>query len=281
MTPTQLKKYPPTSPGRRQATWADDKSLLTAVRPHKRLTMGRQRHVGRNNQGRITTRHKGSGVKRLWREIDFRYDKIGIPARIASIEYDPNRSSLIALLNYQDGEKRYVLVPQEVRVGSAMLTASDAPVEIGNRMPLARIPVGTLVYNIELEKGRGAQMARSAGSGAVVLAQEGTYTHLQLPSKEVRKVHAGNWASIGVLSNPMHGFVVVGKAGRNRRMGIRPTVRGTAMNPVDHPHGGGEGRTLTGRRRGPATPWGRPARGVKTRKRKKPSNSFILSRRRR
>lgn len=274
-----MKKYNPTSPARRQMEVIEWKGVLTKREPEKSLTFGFKRDAGRNAQGRITTRHKGGGVKRLWRAVDFKYDKIGIPARISSIEYDPNRTSFIALLVYRDGEKRYVLAPQSMKVGSEIIVAENAPLEVGNRLLLKNIPVGATVYNVELEAGRGAQLARSAGTGAIVLAQEGTYTHLQLPSKEVRMVRSGNWASIGALSNPEHSFMTVGKAGRSRRLGIRPTVRGTAMNPRDHPHGGGEGRTLVGRRRGPATPWGKPARGVKTRKRKKKSSRLILARR--
>ena len=279
MAQSKLKTYPPTSPGRRQAEFVDWKKILTRSEPEKKLTSGRKRDVGRNSQGRITTRHKGGGAKRLWREIDFTYNKIGMPARVVSLEYDPNRSSFIALIQYRDGEKRYVLAPQGIAVGGEVVTGPDAPIEAGNRMPLHKIPVGAMVYNIELQHGHGAQLARSAGVGAIVLAQEGGYANIQLPSKEVRVIHGNNWASIGALSNPMHGFMTIGKAGRSRHMGIRPTVRGTAMNPVDHPHGGGEGRTQVGRRRGPATPWGKLARGVKTRKRKKRSSKFILSRR--
>jgi len=274
-----MKKYSPTSPGRRQAEYIDWKSLLTQKEPEKSLTFGRKRDVGRNSFGRITTRHKGSGVKRLWREVDFLYDKKDISARITSVEYDPNRSSFIALLVFRDGEKRYVLMPQGRKVGDVVTFSETAPLEVGNRTPLKNIPVGTFVYNIELTKGKGAQLVRSAGSTAVILAQEGAYTHIQLPSKEVRLVLAENWASIGALSNPEHSFMTIGYAGRARRMGIRPSVRGSAMNPVDHPHGGGEGRTQRGRRRGPATPWGKLARGVKTRKKKNRSSQFILSRR--
>lgn len=275
-----MKKHSPTSPSRRSMEFIQWRGLITTSNPEKHLTRGRQRHVGRNSAGRITVRHKGGGVKRLWREVDFRYDKIGIPARVASIEYDPNRTCLIALVVYRDGEKRYVLAPHGWHVGSEMLVSADAPVALGNRLPLGSIPVGTAVYNVEIERGRGAVLARSAGSSALVLAQEGGYTHLQLPSKEVRMVASYNFASIGSLSNPEHRFMTIGNAGRARRMGIRPTVRGSAMNPVDHPHGGGEGRTQRGRRRGPATPWGKPARGVKTRGRKKHSSKYILSRRR-
>ncbi|MBI2640760.1 MAG: 50S ribosomal protein L2 [Candidatus Sungbacteria bacterium] len=274
-----MKKYNPTSPARRQMEVIDWRGVLTKKEPEKSLTFGYKRNVGRNSFGRITTRHKGGGAKRLWRKIDFLYDKKDIPARVEAIEYDPNRTSFIALLIYRDGEKRYVLAPQGFRVGSEVITSADAPIEVGNRTILQRIPIGTMIYNVELEKGKGAQLARSAGAGAMVLAQEGEYTNIQLPSKEIRVVRSENWASVGALSNPEHSFMTIGKAGRSRHMGIRPTVRGTAMNPVDHPHGGGEGRTLLGRRRGPATPWGKPARGVKTRKRFRRSDKFILQRR--
>ena len=274
-----MKKYNPTSPARRQMETLDWRAVITKNKPEKGLTFGFKRSVGRNAQGRITTRHKGGGEKRLWREIDFKYDKKDVPARVSAIEYDPNRSALIALLVYKDGEKRYTLAPQGLKVGSEIVTSENASLEIGNRLPLKKIPVGTMVYGVELERGGGAKLARSAGAGAIVLAEDGEYTHLQLPSKEVRKVRSENWASIGSLSNPEPKLLTVGKAGRSRHMGIRPTVRGTAMNPVDHPHGGGEGRTLTGRRRGPATPWGKPARGVKTRKKFSRSDKFIISRR--
>ncbi|MDP3710401.1 MAG: 50S ribosomal protein L2 [bacterium] len=274
-----MRKYNPTSPARRQMEAIDWKNILTKKEPEKGLTFGFRRAVGRNSQGRITTRHKGAGAKRLWREIDFKYDKKDVPAKITSIEYDPNRTSFIALIQYSDGEKRYMLAPQNLKVGSMVIFSEKAPIEIGNRTMLSRIPIGTMVYNVELTKGKGAQIARSAGVGAVVIAQEGEHTHLQMPSKEIRIIRSDNWASVGALSNPERGFMTIGKAGRSRHMGIRPTVRGTAMNPVDHPHGGGEGRTQVGRRRGPATPWGKPARGVKTRNKKKKSSNFILSRR--
>lgn len=274
-----MKKHNPTSPGRRQMEIIDWQNMVAKKEPEKSLTSGFRRSVGRNHHGRITTRHKGAGVKRLWREVDFKYDKKDVSAKVISVEYDPNRTAFIALLQYKDGEKRYVLAPQNLKVGGEVIVADNAPIEIGNRTRLSRIPIGTSVYNVEIEKGRGAQLVRSAGSGAVILAQEGNYTNLQLPSKEIRIIRSENLASIGVISNPEHGFMTIGKAGRARHMGIRPTVRGTAMNPVDHPHGGGEGRTQVGRRRGPATPWGKPARGVKTRNRKKKSNMFILERR--
>lgn len=275
-----MKKYKPTSPARRQAEYLEFRSFLTRQKPSKQLTFWRKRAHGRNAFGRITTRHKGGGAKRLWREIDFLYDKRDVPARVESIEYDPNRTSFIALLLYTDGEKRYALAPHDIRIGDRVIISENAPIERGNRTLLSKIPVGTTVYNVELKKGRGAKLARSAGVGALVLAHENNYTHLKLPSKEVRMVRQENWASIGSLSNSEHKFLTLGNAGRSRHLGIRPAVRGTAMNPVDHPHGGGEGRTLLGRRRGPATPWGKPARGVKTRKRRKRSNRFILQRRR-
>ena len=274
-----MKKYKPTSPARRQMEVVNWRGVITKQEPEKGLVFGYKRDVGRNSLGRITTRHKGGGEKRLWREVDFKYDKLDIPAEVVSIEYDPNRTALIALLVYRDGEKRYILAPQGIKAGDEIITSAQAPVEVGNRLPLAKIPVGTFVYNVELERGRGAQLVRSAGVGAVVLAQEGEYTNLKLPSGEVRKIDSENWASIGVISNPEHMYMTIGKAGRSRHMGRRPTVRGTAMNPRDHPHGGGEGRTLTGRRRGPATPWGKLARGVKTRKKRKKSDRLILQRR--
>jgi len=274
-----MKKYNPTSAARRQMEAIDWRSALTPKEPEKSLTFGFRRAVGRNSQGRITTRHKGSGAKRLWREVDFKYGKKDVPAEVLAIEYDPNRTSFIALIQYRDGEKSYVLAPNDLKTGAQVITSEKAALEVGNRTTLRRIPIGAMVYNVELERGRGGQIARSAGVGALVLAQEGEYTHLQLPSKEVRQIRSENWASIGSLSNPEHGFMTIGKAGRARHMGIRPSVRGTAMNPVDHPHGGGEGRTLTGRRRGPATPWGKPARGVKTRKKKKKSSQFVIKRR--
>lgn len=274
-----MKRFSPTSPARRQAEYIDWKSVVTKKEPEKRLAFGRKRHVGRNSFGRITTRHKGGGAKRLWREVDFLYDKKDVPATIVSVEYDPNRTSFIALVVYRDGDKRYILLPQGLAVGSKVVSSEHAPFEVGNRMPLSKIPVGTFVYNIELTKGKGAQLVRSAGSNAVILAQDGDYTHIGLPSKEVRRVWSENWASIGALSNSEHKFMTIGNAGRARHMGIRPSVRGTAMNPVDHPHGGGEGKAPIGRRRGPATPWGKPARGVKTRKKKNRSDKFILQRR--
>lgn len=276
-----MKKYKPTSPARRAAEIVERESATTRKGPYRPLTFGWKRAVGRNYQGRITTRHKGGGVKRLWRMVDFKYDKKDVPARVVSVEYDPNRTSFIALVQYKDGERRYVPASQNLKIGSEIITSERASLEVGNRTILSRIPIGTMVYNVELTSGGGAKLARSAGAGAIVLAQEGKFTHLELPSKEVRMVPSGAWASIGALSNPEHRYMTVGTAGRMRRKGVRPSVRGTAMNPVDHPHGGGEGRTLTGRRRGPATPWGKPARGVKTRKKHLKSDRLIVSRRKR
>ena len=274
-----MKSYKPTSPARRQMESIEWNSVLTRTKPTKFLVSGFYRGRGRNADGRITTRHKGGGAKRLWRDIDFVYDKKDMAARVVSLEYDPNRTCFIALIQYRDGAKRYVLASRDMKVGTEIITSKSAPIEVGNRVPVGKVPVGTVIFNIELYQGHGAQMVRSAGVGATVLAQEVGYTLLQLPSKEIRKIRAENWASIGSLSNPEHGLVTGGNAGRSRHRGIRPTVRGSAMNPVDHPHGGGEGRTQRGRRRGPMTPWGKLARGVKTRKAKRKSSKFIISRR--
>lgn len=274
-----MKKYKPTSPARRHMESIPTRGILSASSPTKSLVRGFYRGRGRNSDGRITTRHKGGGAKRLWREIDFLYKKVDMPARVVSLEYDPNRTCFIALVQYRDGAKHYVLASKDLKVGSEIITSENAPLEPGSRLPLGKIAVGTMVYNVELQRGKGGQLARSAGVGAVVLAHENNYTNLELPSKEIRMVRSENWASIGMLSNPEHGLMTIGKAGRSRHKGIRPAVRGTAMNPVDHPHGGGEGRTQRGRRRGPATPWGKPARGVRTRRKKNRSDKFILSRR--
>jgi len=274
-----MKQHKPTSPARRQMETIEWNKILTKTEPTKSLVSGFYRARARNGDGRITTRHKGGGAKRLWREVDFVYDKKDMPAKVISLEYDPNRTCFIALVQYVDGAKRYVLASREMKVGSEILTSATAPVEVGNRMPLSRIPVGTMVFNVEIYPGHGGQIARSAGVGAVILAHEGGYTLLQMPSKEARKIRTENWASIGSLSNHEHNLMTGGNAGRSRHQGIRPTVRGSVMNPVDHPHGGGEGKTQRGRRRGPATPWGKPARGVKTRKAKKGSTKFIMSRR--
>lgn len=256
------------------------RKLLSGAKPHKALVLGRSGKAGRNAHGRITMRHRGGGHKRLFRVVDFRFDKRDVPARIASVEYDPGRSAFIGLAVYADGEKRYVIVPQKSAVGETFVVSEKAPVKRGNRLLLGNIPVGTFVYCIELKPGGGGVLARSAGNYAEVIAQEGGYTHLKLPSSEVRKVIGSAWASVGEVSNEEHRLQNIGKAGRSRWMGIRPTVRGSAMNPVDHPHGGGEGRQGRGSRR-QKTMWGKPAgKGQKTRRPKKYSNVFIVSRRR-
>ena len=255
------------------------RKLLSGHNPHKALVQGKGKTGGRNAFGRITMRHRGGGHKQKYRLVDFRFDKKNIPARIASIEYDPYRSAFIGLSIYADGEKRYVVLPRHVKVGDTFLVADNAPIKPGNRLSLGKIPVGTFVYNIELSLGRGAALVRSAGNFAEVVAQDAGYTHLRLPSTEVRKIISSAWASIGEVSNEMYRLQVLGKAGRNRWKGIRPTVRGSAMNPVDHPHGGGEGRAGRGLRRA-KTMWGKPAgKGQKTRRPKKYSNVFIISRR--
>lgn len=272
-----MKNYKPTTPSRRHMQTVDYRSVISASEPKKSLTRGRHRFVGRNHHGRITTRHKGGGEKRLWREVDFRY-KIGVPATIVSIEYDPNRTGFIGLVLYRDGEYRYHVVPSGVRAGDTIEASEKAPLTPGNRRPLRLIPSGTLVYNVEIQPGAGAKMIRGAGSRAEVVAQEGRRTQIKMPSGEVRSMDSRAWASIGSVSNEEHGFVTIGKAGRSRHRGIRPTVRGSAMNPVDHPYGGGEGRAMRGTRR-PKNLWGKGTRGVKTRRPKKYSRAFILSRR--
>ncbi|PJE64808.1 MAG: 50S ribosomal protein L2 [Candidatus Ryanbacteria bacterium CG10_big_fil_rev_8_21_14_0_10_43_42] len=272
-----MKKYKPTSPGRRGMT-VMERTFLTKKDPEKNLTFGFRRAVGRNNAGRITTRHKGGGHKRLYRLIDFYQDKYDIPARIVSNEYDPNRTTFIALVCYADGEKRYILLPQQTEVGDQIIASETAEIKPGNRTMLKSVPVGTSVYNIEVKPGTGGKMVRAAGVGAEVIAQDGGYTSLKMPSKEIRKVLNTCWASIGKLSGEEHRFVTLGKAGRSRWLGIRPTVRGSAMNPVDHPFGGGEGKTQRGMKR-PKNKWGKGIRGVKTRNKKKYSNALILQRR--
>jgi len=274
-----MKKYKPKTPGRRGMTSINYRDVLTKSKPHKKLTKGRKRDVGRNSQGRITTRHKGGGNKRLYRQIDFKYDKIGIPATIESVEYDPNRSSFISLVCYEDGERRYVVTPRDIKVGDKFVVDEKAPIKIGNRLPLSKIPVGTFVYNIEFQPHGGAKLIRSAGSYAQVRAHDEGKTTLKLPSTETRKVPDTCWACIGEVSNSEHKLVNIGKAGRSRWLGKRPTVRGSAMNPVDHPHGGGEGRQGISLRRGPKTRHGKQAYGVRTRRSKKYSNQFIVNRR--
>ena len=271
-----MKSYKPTTPSRRFMTVVDY-SVLTKKKPEKGLTYGRKRMVGRGSSGRITVRHKGGGVKRLYRVVDFRQD-ISIPGQVDAIEYDPNRTAFIALITYKSGEKRYILAPKDLKVGMIVVSSEDAPLEVGNRLPLNKIPVSYSVHNVELLPGKGGQIVRSAGSSAQILARDAGYIHLQMPSSEVRKVSENCWASIGSVSNSDHNLVVIGKAGRARHMGRRPSVRGSAMNPVDHPHGGGEGRQPIGLPH-PKTPWGKPALGVKTRRKKKTTNVFIVRRR--
>lgn len=270
-----MKQYKPTTPGRRQMTSIDYR-LLTKKKPEKRLLQPLLRRAGRSKSGRITVWHKGGGHKRKYRLVDFKRDKFDIPAKVAAIEYDPNRTCFIALLVYLDGEKRYILAPEGLKVGDEIISGKKTPIKIGNRLQLKYIPVGALVHDIELMPNKGGQIIRSAGTSAQVLANEAGYSHLKLPSGEIRMVRDNCRATIGQVSNPEHRTVVIGKAGRKRWLGIRPTVRGTAMNPVDHPHGGGEGRAPIGLRKGPKTPWGKPARGVKTRKKKKWSDKFII-----
>jgi len=274
----KVKFYKPITPSRRQMTGLLYRGVLTARKPEKKLTAGFKRARGRNIFGRITVRHKGGGAKRLFREVDFNYNKHDIPAVVKSMEYDPNRSGFIALIVYQDGEKRYILAPAEVKVGDKLIFSQNAELKPGNRMPLEKIPVGAQIFNIEIKPGAGAKLCRSAGNYAEVLAHEAGFATLKLPSTEIRKVPDKAWASIGRVSKEEHSLVVVGKAGRSRHKGIRPTVRGSAMNPVDHPYGGGEGRAGRGTRR-PKTAWGKITGGVKTRKRKKYSDMFIINRR--
>lgn len=272
-----IRSFKPTSPGRRHMTVVvfDE---ITTKKPYRPLTRGKKQKAGRNNQGRITCRHRGGGHKRKYRIIDFKRDKDGIPAKVESIEYDPNRSAWIALVCYRDGERRYILAPQGLKVGDTVMSGPQADIRVGNALPLRFIPLGTTIHNIELFPGRGGQLVRSAGTGAQLLAKEGKYAHVRLPSGEVRLIHLECKATIGALSNPDHANIIIGKAGRSRWMGIRPAVRGLAMNPVDHPHGGGEGHTSVGMSV-PKTPWGKPAKGVKTRPRRKASDRYILRRR--
>ena len=273
-----MKRYKPTTPGRRGMT-SVDYSSITKTKPDKKLTKKLLKKAGRGYRGHITVRHKGGGHKRKYRLVDFkRYDKIGVSAKVLSIEYDPNRTCFIALLTYNDGEKRYILAPNGLKVDQEVICKEKTSLKIGNRLELKNIIIGTEVYNIELQPRKGGQMIRSAGGSAQVMAHEGGYTHLKLPSSEVRMVRDNCLASIGQLSNTEHNLVVIGKAGRSRWMGHRPTVRGSAMNACDHPHGGGENRQSIGLRKGPKTPWGKLAYGVKTRK-KKASNKLILKRR--
>jgi large subunit ribosomal protein L2 len=273
-----IRNPKPTSPGRRFVTYLDY-SEITKKEPEKSLLEPVTKSGGRNSYGRKTSRHRGGGAKRMYRKIDFKRRKDGIPAKVASIEYDPNRSANIALLHYADGEKRYILAPQRLRVGAVVSSGPGAEIRPGNSLPLANIPAGTIIHNVELTPGRGGQLARSAGSGIQLLAKEGEMVTLRLPSGEMRMVRAECRATVGTIGNPDHQNVKVGKAGRKRHMGVRPQTRGTAMNPVDHPHGGGEGSTTPGRH--PVTPWGVPTLGYRTRKKGKQSDRYIVRGRRR
>lgn len=271
-----IKIYKPTSPGRRHQTGSTF-SEITKKKPEKSLTVNLKRVSGRNNQGRITSRHRGGGVKKRYRIIDFKRDKDAIPAKVLSIEYDPCRSARIALLQYVDGEKRYIIAPINLKVGDEVMSGESAPLKPGNVLSLAKIPDGSSIYNIELKKGKGGQLVRSAGTSAQLLSREEKYAQIKLPSSEIRLVNLDCRATIGEVSNADHENIQIGKAGRARLMGRRPHVRGSCMNPVDHPHGGGEGRSGAGRH--PVTPWGKPTKGKKTRKKNKPSSRFIVKRR--
>jgi len=272
-----IKKYKPTSNGRRGMTTSDFAEITTST-PEKSLLAPLTRKGGRNNQGKLTVRHQGGGHKRQYRIIDFKRNKDGIPGRVATIEYDPNRSANIALINYVDGEKRYILAPKNLQVGMEVMSGPEADIKVGNALPLANIPVGTVVHNIELKPGKGGQLVRSAGTSAQVLGKEGKYVLVRLTSGEVRMILAECRASIGQVGNEQHELINIGKAGRSRWLGKRPTVRGSVMNPNDHPHGGGEGRSPIGRK-SPMTPWGKPTLGYKTRKKKNKSVKFIVRRR--
>ncbi|PKK91431.1 MAG: 50S ribosomal protein L2 [Candidatus Wallbacteria bacterium HGW-Wallbacteria-1] len=271
-----IKSFKPITPGRRFMTIPVYKDELTASTPEKSLCLPMKKTAGRNNSGCITARHRGGGNKRKFRIIDFKRDKHGIPAKVATIEYDPNRSARIALLNYVDGEKRYMIAPVGLNVGDVVMSGPQAEVSTGNMIPLKRIPTGTIIHNIELKLGKGGQLVRSAGTSARLLAKEGEHAHIKLPSSEVRLVRLECFATIGQVGNIEHENLSVGKAGKTRWLGRRPHVRGCAMNPVDHPHGGGEGKTCGGRQ--PVSPWGQPAKGYKTR-RKKDNNKFIVRKR--
>jgi large subunit ribosomal protein L2 len=273
-----IRKPKPTSPGRRFSTYPDF-AEVTRSEPEKTLTEGLSKSGGRNSKGRKTSRHRGGGAKRLYRQIDFKRRKDGVPAKVASIEYDPNRSAYIALLHYADGEKRYILAPQRLRVGAQLESGPGVEINVGNALPLAGMPIGTVVHNVELEPGRGGQLGRAAGAAIQLMAKEQGMATLRLPSGEMRLVRADCRATVGSIGNADHQNVKIGKAGRKRHMGVRPQTRGTAMNPVDHPHGGGEGSTTPGRH--PVTPWGVPTLGYRTRKKRKRSDRYIVRGRRR
>lgn len=270
-----IKQYKPTSPGRRGMSVSTFEEI-TKTKPEKSLTVRLKKHAGRNNQGKITVRHRGGGAKRAYRLIDFKRNKLGVPAKVAAIEYDPNRSSRIALLHYLDGEKRYIIAPLGLKVGDKVEAGPEADIKVGNALPLKNIPTGTTIHNVELTRGRGGQLVRGAGAGAQLMAKEGDYAQLRLPSGEQRRVHIMCMATIGQVGNVDHENISIGKAGRSRHMGRRPTVRGSVMNPRDHPHGGGEGRAPIGGQ--PQTPWGKPALGYKTRKNKR-TDKYIVRRR--
>ena len=271
-----LKNYKPNTPGLRQKTTLV-KSEVTAQKPEKSLTISLHQKSGRDTFGRISVRRRGGGVKRAYRIIDFKRNKYGVPGTVKTIEYDPNRSVFIALVFYADGEKRYILAPKGITVGTTVMSGPNAPLTTGNALPLKNIPLGLAVHNVELNYGRGGQLVRSAGLSATVVAKEGDYVTLRLPSGEMRMVFGECYATLGVLGNEDHMNISLGKAGASRHLGRRPKVRGVVMNPVDHPHGGGEGKTAAGRN--PCTPWGKPAKGGKTRSKKKPSNAFIVKKR--
>ena len=270
-----IKTYKPVTPGMRAWQSLDFSELTKGAKPEKSLTEGRKQRAGRDANGRISVRHKGGGHKQLYRIIDFKRDKIGISGRVATIEYDPNRSANIALVKYKDGEKRYIIAPKGLLVNAQVISGPNVPIETGNALPLENIPLGFTVHNVELSLGKGGQIVRSAGAGALVAAKEGDYVTLRLPSGEMRMVFKKCYATIGTVGNEDHMNVQIGKAGRKRWMGVRPTVRGMSMNPVDHPHGGGEGKS---KGKHPVSPWGQPTKGFKTRKHHKPSSRFIVSR---
>lgn len=271
-----VKKYKPTTPGQRGMTGYTFEEI-TRANPERSLTVSLRRHGGRNSYGRVTVRHRGGGHRRLMRILDFKREKYGIPARVDSIEYDPNRTARVALLHYADGEKRYILAPLDLKVGDSLMSGPNAEIRVGNCLPISNIPVGTLIHNIELKQGRGGQIVRTAGGSAQLLGKEGDFAQLRLPSGEVRLVRQVCYATVGTIGNVDHGNIKLGKAGRKRHLGIRPTVRGSAMSPRDHPHGGGEGRQPVGLP-GPKSPWGKPTLGYKTRRNKR-STQYIVRRR--
>lgn len=272
-----IKTYKPTTPGRRGMS-VIDYSGLSKNGPEKSLLEPLKKHAGRNSYGRITVRHKGGGNRNKYRIIDFKRNKSGIDAQVASLEYDPNRTAFIALVKYEDGEKRYIIAPEGLKVGDTVRSGADADIKPGNALPMSAIPVGTVIHNVELHPGKGAQLVRSAGNMAQLMAKENGYAMIRLPSGELRNIPENCMATIGVVSNADHSNVSLGKAGRTRHMGVRPTVRGSVMNPNDHPHGGGEGKSPVGRP-GPCTPWGKPAMGYKTRRTKNSTDKFIVKRR--